>query len=122
MRLPRIGSYIQIMQQGGPVGTRARERMLLAGFFVCIDQSKDRIEILATIFSDFLNQFDIVDWIDGKMVAGIVTHFRSFDIEFDVHAGSVAALVQLPVDFDLRQEGVFGIKGSGKIYKMQLLL
>lgn len=101
---------LQVVSESSAICRRAREWMLLAAVGIGVDQREDRVQIGIASFSQALDQIGVIDWIHGDMITGLVAHLRSLQVEFDVHAGATAGLVQLAVDFDRGEVRIFGIE------------
>lgn len=107
---PGVHRYVQIVGEGGAVGTGTGERVLLAGLLVGVDQREYGVQVGAGVLAQLLHQLGVVDGIDGHVVAGLVAHLGALDVELDVHAGPASAPVKLAVHRHLGQERVLCIE------------
>lgn len=103
---PRVHRDVEVVGERGSVAARARERMLLARLLVRVDQGEDGVQVGVGVLADLLDQLGAVDRVDGEVVSDLVAHLGALDVELDVHAGTVPALVELAVHQDFGQEGV----------------
>lgn len=106
---PGVHGDVQVMRESRAIAAGAREGVLLARLLVGVDEREDGVQVRVGVLADLLDQFRVVDGVDGDVVAGFVAHLGAFDVELYVHARAAAAFVQFAIDEDFRQEGIFGV-------------